>query len=490
MPTRRRTTKNADSPLRGTAAAVAYALIIVALTAFGFREWTQSPQGRASLLSFGLSEDRGAWAADMDAVLAAELPGYVAAVERTTPWTSADGDTVRCALLEAPARLSYWELQERLGSVLREIGGSLLWAEALAGRIPEHDPVAGQEGALRLDLGLRGRATHTLVLHPHGSEAPATQWSAEAPPPVPSDLLGPLDQPTIAIIVDDWGNGETPSTAAMLDLDIPLTLAVLPDLRFTRRFALEATSLALPDEVGGGGGTAAGVEGPAPARLARLERGCPVEVRLGRPGRPPIPKRRREVMLHLPMEPMSTEYDPGRRPVTVGMDEDAIADLLDDTLAQVPGARGVNNHMGSAATADLETMERFARVLAERDLYFVDSMTSAHSTAFEAARREGVPALKSRLFLDQRGISEGAVRDLLARLVRAARSRGRAVCICHPYPETVAALQAELPRLVREGIRFVTVSELMALQDERAAGGNGSDDRDAVGGVTAGTAAP
>jgi polysaccharide deacetylase 2 family uncharacterized protein YibQ len=41
------------------------------------------------------------------------------------------------------------------------------------------------------------------------------------------------------------------------------------------------------------------------------------------------------------------------------------------------------------------------------------------------------------------------------------------VALCHPYPETIEALKKELPRYVKDGVRFVTVSELMALRDEQ-----------------------
>lgn len=61
------------------------------------------------------------------------------------------------------------------------------------------------------------------------------------------------------------------------------------------------------------------------------------------------------------------------------------------------------------------------------------------------------------------------VRRNLDLLVRAARSSAYAVGICHPYPETLAVLKAELPKYAEQGIRFVTLSELMALRSEREA---------------------
>ena len=50
---------------------------------------------------------------------------------------------------------------------------------------------------------------------------------------------------------------------------------------------------------------------------------------------------------------------------------------LERDLDSVPGAVGVNNHMGSAATADPRLMRVVARVLARRGLFFVDSRGAA-----------------------------------------------------------------------------------------------------------------
>ena len=43
-----------------------------------------------------------------------------------------------------------------------------------------------------------------------------------------------------------------------------------------------------------------------------------------------------------------------------------------------------------------------------------------------------------------------------------ARAGGAAVGIAHPYVTTAEVLAAELPRYEAAGVRFVTVSELMA----------------------------
>lgn len=55
-------------------------------------------------------------------------------------------------------------------------------------------------------------------------------------------------------------------------------------------------------------------------------------------------------------------------------------------------------------------------------------------------------------------------------LADSARKSGFVVGIGHPHPATAQVLAEEIPRLGREGIRFVTVSELLALQDAAVGG--------------------
>jgi polysaccharide deacetylase 2 family uncharacterized protein YibQ len=102
--------------------------------------------------------------------------------------------------------------------------------------------------------------------------------------------------------------------------------------------------------------------------------------------------------------------------------------------------------------------------LSRRGLRFLDSLTSPRSVAWQAARSAGVPALRNRLFLDVDHQDEAAITARLAELIAVARARGQAVGIGHPHAATAAVLARELPRYAAEGVRFVTVSELIALR--------------------------
>mgnify|MGYP003150854377 CR=1 FL=1 len=65
------------------------------------------------------------------------------------------------------------------------------------------------------------------------------------------------------------------------------------------------------------------------------------------------------------------------------------------------------------------------------------------------------------MFLDNVAQPE-AIAERFLDAVEQARRRGIAVAIGHPYPETIAFLQAVLPGLESQGIHLATVSEVLA----------------------------
>ena len=163
-----------------------------------------------------------------------------------------------------------------------------------------------------------------------------------------------------------------------------------------------------------------------------------------------------EVLCHLPMEPMG-DASPGANAVMVSMSEAEIERLTSANIRAVPYARGVNNHMGSRATADARVMRSVLRAL-PRGMYFIDSRTGGGSVATEMAKRMNIRTAERHVFLDDVA-DEGAIRRQIAVLAAEAKKRGVAVGIGHPRRETLNALAIEVPRLKSAGFRFVRASE-------------------------------
>lgn len=253
----------------------------------------------------------------------------------------------------------------------------------------------------------------TAPVDTSGLADPAVARGLDRTPEQTSERTPETGGPRVALVIDDLGQRLDGPDAALLALPVPLTLAVLPGRPHSRAIAALAGQ-------------------------------------------------RRDLFLHLPMEPQGyPDIDPGPGALMLGQTPAEIAGLLEHGLASVPGAVGVNNHMGSAATADTLLMAGLMAALEVRGLRFLDSLTTPRSVAWRVARRAGVPCARNRLFLDVDHTDEVAVNARLAELVAVARRTGQAIGIAHPHPVTAAVLTREIPRYVQEGVRFVTASELM-----------------------------
>jgi uncharacterized protein len=167
----------------------------------------------------------------------------------------------------------------------------------------------------------------------------------------------------------------------------------------------------------------------------------------------------KELLLHLPMEPEGGE-NPGPGALITGQPAVEIERLLDAALASVPGAVGVNNHMGSKATADRAFMDVVLGALGRRGLFFVDSRTTGLTVAAAEAERLGVPTLERRVFLDA---VDGAVEQSLQAAISAAARDGSAVAIGHVQTDGLAdILRRAAGGMEGSGVRPATLASLIA----------------------------
>jgi len=223
----------------------------------------------------------------------------------------------------------------------------------------------------------------------------------------------PLAHPAVAIIIDDLGYRGIEGSRA-LALPGKVTVSILPHTPFAREFAEDAYARGI------------------------------------------------EVMLHLPLQPDDSLYDPDPGEIWLDTGSGEFLSTLDADLASVPHAVGVNNHMGSLLTRHPGHMTWLMQALEHRHLFFVDSFTTARSVALQMAHEVGVPAVRRNVFLDT-DPDPDAVSLEFDRLVALAHKQGYAVAIGHPYPSTLAMLERRLPELERAGVRLVWASQLIDL---------------------------
>ncbi len=253
----------------------------------------------------------------------------------------------------------------------------------------------GAPGLERFDYLMDGRRTQSIHLI-----TPLT--SAQI-------AVAPAGRPRLAIVIDDLGNDRAQADT-LFRLAYPLTISILPH---------EANSGEIAEEAH---------------------------------------RRGYQVMLHLPMASNAGDRDeavelhPGMASADV---ENTFAAMLDT----VPYAAGVNNHEGSLGTADQKLMDELMPLLHERNLFFIDSRTTAATVAETAAHAAGVAAARRNVFLDDEQ-SVPAIRKQFVLAIRDAREKGAALAIGHPHSETLAVLNDMLPEAERQGVRLVFASDL------------------------------
>lgn len=164
------------------------------------------------------------------------------------------------------------------------------------------------------------------------------------------------------------------------------------------------------------------------------------------------------VMLHAPMATLNTaKWEHG---ITPNMPQEEVEQLLEKMLKDIPHVEGVNNHGGSLLTQTTRSMEFLLDSLYLKELFFIDSRTSAKSVAREVASHTPILFNQRDVFLDNER-SEAAISRQLNKLVKIATKHQYAIGIGHPHPETLAVLSRELPKLRDAGIEVIRASELV-----------------------------
>lgn len=167
-----------------------------------------------------------------------------------------------------------------------------------------------------------------------------------------------------------------------------------------------------------------------------------------------------ELMVHVPMQPQSSSYDPGPEVLEVSASPEEIRRRLDWGLSRFDGYIGINNHMGSRFTSEPAGMRVVMGELRRRGLAFIDSVTSEKTVGAEVARQFGVPFATRHVFLDN-DLGVIHVRAQLAKTEAYARKHGFAIAIGHPHDGTIEALSGWISSLEAKGFVLVPVSAII-----------------------------
>jgi len=228
-------------------------------------------------------------------------------------------------------------------------------------------------------------------------------------------------QPTLIIVIDDVGYS-IDELKPFLNLPFPITFAVLPQLVHSN------------DSV-----------------LAIRDAG-------------------KEFILHQPMEALGGN-DPGPHAVYLSMDDTAIERTVAENIDSFPYPPvGMNNHMGSAVTRDARAMGLILKLVKERGMYYLDSLTAPGTVTVQLCEELGTSYMERNVFLDNNTDRE-AIIAAIDEGKRIARMNSAAVMIGHVWSSNLAATLMEIyPELVAEGYSLSTISAYMQMQAEETSG--------------------
>ncbi|MCF7873720.1 MAG: divergent polysaccharide deacetylase family protein [Candidatus Omnitrophica bacterium] len=218
----------------------------------------------------------------------------------------------------------------------------------------------------------------------------------------------------IALIFDDLGQS-LESLRQIYNLKIPVTVAVIPELKFSKNIAHIAARSGF------------------------------------------------SVLIHLPLEPKKANYylTDKYKFISSELSENQIDRLLYNYLNSIRIAIGVNNHMGSKATQNPKLMDQVLERIKQKRLIFIDSQTTPKSVAYKIAKSKGIDTAYNQLFLD--AIDDPAeMKKRINDLIDNNKSK-KLIIIAHPKKNTFKFLKNNLSQLKKRA-DFITLKEYFANQ--------------------------
>lgn len=223
---------------------------------------------------------------------------------------------------------------------------------------------------------------------------------------------------SVAFVIDDWGYNVN-NIDLVFQIDRPITLAVLPNLRYSN-FIMKRVK----------------EDGPL----------C-------------------DVILHLPMESKSGKLQE-QNTIKCSMKEKDIVAILENDIEELPDVIGVSNHQGSKATEDKKLMRVIFGELKKRKLFFLDSRTTSASVCSDVAGNIGLVCAERDIFLDLAEKKSAKqyksyVRKQINKLIGIARQKRSAIGIGHDNKFTLEVIKESIPEIEKQNIRVVPLKQLV-----------------------------
>lgn len=280
----------------------------------------------------------------------------------------------------------------------------------------EHtSPYRGNSPLPEKNAGVQAAETGTAQVSPeyHSAEQESNSGAAEdiSSLPLPDSTHAKKDSGFLIFVFDDAGHS-LEQLEHFLRLPFPCTIAVLPRLQYS-------------------------------AESAR---------RIRQAGK--------EVILHQPMQAVNPHIDPGPGAIQPQHSSAEIKEIIRTNLAELWPVAGMNNHEGSLITADAAAVNAVLDIVAEKNIFFLDSRTTAKTVVPQAAKERNMHIWERAVFIDNEK-SRTAMEIQIQKGLDIAQKKGYAIMIGHIATIELAQLLHErFPFYAAQGFSFTTIGNL------------------------------
>lgn len=226
-----------------------------------------------------------------------------------------------------------------------------------------------------------------------------------------NDFFGPQkeEKAEIALIFESLGSSRQ-DFHRIYDLKLPLTVSVIPGLRFSQNVAHIAARAGF------------------------------------------------SVLINLPLEPKEKEEHPSLKFDYIGsyLAKNQINRLLNNNLNSLRIAIGVSTYQGSQATQEREFLNHILDRIKQRNLIFIDSRTTPDSIAYEVAEEKNIKTAYSHAFLSPEA-GPKKLKEKIETLI-ADNPGQKIILIARPEKNTFEFFENNLSWL-RQKARFITIEE-------------------------------
>lgn len=173
--------------------------------------------------------------------------------------------------------------------------------------------------------------------------------------------------------------------------------------------------------------------------------------------------KKQTLLIHFPWENLGKNFV-RQYPIYLAsnMSTEDMKIMFTRAFQSVPGAHGINNHMGSVLSKNPLAMQKVMSIMAAlpNKKFFLDSRTSRETVAFDYAYAYGLPTALNNVFLDGKN-SETYIKKQFEYAIKYAEKHGSVIAICHGNRTNTKRILEKCISLYNTHVEFVSLTDLV-----------------------------